>query len=706
MATFNFQPFVQQYVPAPVQEFAALGEALNQRYEKNVAEMEELDFLSSQIQTLPTSSHIKEAMLRDVKNTLRSVREKGDLENAAPRIREAVRRFRTDPNLRQAAENFQKAKEYDDQINQMKLQGKTPLIFQDYKSEKFDDKGNLLAISADNQMQLDYRKRQETFFDNIQPDSNSISSAGFRQTADGYWVSGKSSSETAGITAEKIKEVANNSFGAYLQTEEGQQQLKSLTHSNYGNMSREDALAVMRNDFLGAGLERVFQRTSRESSSSPIADPILARQKQLADLAKTTMTGKKKEGTQGSYVIKASELSDATVGSQVPKSEWFTNKGFRSLVNYAFTGNEESRVKGKYELQNTLDNLASSDNPKVREAASQYQELIQRANKLIGEGADDYIAAALGTTKSLILSIPENIRAAVAEGRSNASPEELQKLFRDFRDIKSRNIGTIIDSSFEDAVEKSLNSPVTRNIPWMSPKYIGNDAFTANQSAAWERATSNKEWDINNFKIIRGNQEEAKELKDTRVSIEAVSGGSVGNGYGIGYLIRDSQGSQYVAVPKDTGFEKHLESQFLPTAAYALGADDLVYKNKFKYTVNPGQSKSLSEIANQNNLSALENLEGIRVIGTDRGFKLSSKGKNLKFGELYKDFQSSGMSPEDTRRLVDQAINSGVIDNEDIKASMDSQGDIDIRKLLNKIEKSDKDVIFESQYDIYRGYFK
>jgi soluble cytochrome b562 len=563
MATFNFQPFVQQYVPAPVQEFAALGEALNQRYEKNVAEMEELDFLSSQIQTLPTSSHIKEAMLRDVKNTLRAVREKGDLENAAPRIREAVRRFRTDPNLRQAAENFQKAKEYDDQLNQMKLQGRTPLTFVDYRTEAFDDKGNLLPISADNQMQLDYRKRQETYFDDIKPESTSIASSGFSKRGDGLWVKGESASETAGITAARIEAAVNSNLNNYLQTPEGRQQLQYLTSPRYGNMSREQAIQSIRNDMMGAGLERVFQSTATKSSQAPIDDPYVAAETARLKLAAA------RGAAGGGQVDPNNPYTTRVATERVPLSG---AKQFNSVFDEAFsTGvSPERRKQTQAELMGKLDEISKTGQGKAKEAAGEYIKFFNDIRAAYPESYENIIAAiqanGIGTSSSRsshnplispnLKDIGDREIAALMDGVQDRSkiPTFAKRLGQLQDKYNTSRANFLWDSDFENAFQ---SKEATHTMPVEKIDYL-----TLPEGRKAKVDAELKSYALRDFEFVRSDNPDIKSMGDIKGDIELIRfSGKVAPGLGVGIQIKDKEGNATWVVPKSPDVINSLTSE-------------------------------------------------------------------------------------------------------------------------------------------------
>lgn len=698
---FNFQPYIQPYVAPPIQEFNRMGEVLNERYETNVANMTELELLASQIQVLPTSQAIKDKMLEEVNLTLSEIRERGDIENATPRVREAVRRFALDPNLRQAAENFQRASQYDEELRQARLEGRDMIQFLDYRNEQFVD-GRLQPLMSDNQQRLDYRSRYETYFDNLQPESISISESGWGQGPGGIYQQTGVATEKAGIAADTIRDIVDSNLdGVITSTNEGVQRFRELTELQ--GLSADEARETIRGEMMGAGLERVFQRTSTSTSASPLEPVGLAREKMLLDMqqtkmkiAKEAMAGQRTGGS--SYIIKGNDLSDAAIGAEVPKSEWFTNKGINSLLDFAFSGEPEDRVRGRFEFQNVLDNLMSSNNQEVRETAESYRSLINKAEELLGDNADQFIHAALkgGNTAQRTGALID----------SGLSPEQQAELSREFRLLRQNSKGLIWDTKFENEIESSLKSPVTRNIAWLGPKYIGDEAFDSSLRTAWGAATSKEEWDLSNFEIVRGDPKAAGNLTDTRVEIVNVSNDVIGGGHGIGYLIRDSSGAMHVAVPKTTGYEQHLESQFLPQVANVLGAQDLVYKNQFKHNVVPGQSKSLQEIAQQNNISVFEDVSNMRIKGTDLGYQLYNGNNPYTFSEYYKDFESSRMTPEGTNKIVNDARRAGVISDSDIREVMLPNGDVDVRRLLPKIQNSKKPVLFDSQYDIYNAYLR
>lgn len=709
MATgFNFQPYIQPYVAPPIQEFDRMGEVLNERYETNVANMTELELLANQIQVLPTSQHIKDQMLSEVNATLSELKERGDLEYAAPRVREAARRFATDSNLLQASENFKLAQQYDEELRQARLTGQNMLQFRDYRNEEFID-GQLQRISSDNQQQLNYRERYESYFDGLQPESFSISESGWSQGPGGIYQQTGRAEQTAGIAVDRIQNIVDQNLDSVItSTNEGIQRFRVLTELN--GLTTDEAREVIRGEMMGAGLERVFQSSSISTSASPINDPFLAREAQELDVQKRKIDIQKAIASQNfsntpRYIIAATDLSDDSQGSGLKKAEVWTNKGIKTLVKGAFSGSETERIKGKYELNNILGLLSTSENSKISSTANKYLDLIEKTNTLLGDNADDFLSVALNTNK-VFRGSPDRMTSAISN--SNASLEELGNLQAEFRQLRSESIGFIFDTNFEDAIEKELKNPITREIGFLSPRYIGEGALDAGESAAWKRATEN--WDIANFDIVRGDATAAKQLENTNVTIIGPSNDVLGGGYGIGYQIQDSEGRKYVAVPKTTGFERQLETQFLPLVSQFLGADDLVYKNRFKNSVRGNQIKTLEQIAEENQIPLFDDLSNVSIKGNiNGGYELHQNNKPFTFKDYYQDLMSSrrkdnSIDGKAIDKIIDDAYNSGVITAEDIRNNMNSSGSPDTRVLLEKIRKSDKPVVFQSQYDIFRAY--
>lgn len=272
---FNFQPIVQQYTPPPVAEFDTLGSTLNKRYETNISAMDELDIAMSQINTLEGSRHIKDQAVKDIRNTLKEIRVKGDFENAAPRVRLAAKRLATDENLKTAMSNYQNASKWDEELRQAKAQGVNMLEFGDYRNERFDETGRLLSNSNlnDTQKRLDWEGRQNTYFDQLQPETVSVEESGYRQGANGLWEKYGEGSAMGGITAQRVIDQATLNLDNYLQTSEGQQQLKYLTSDKFGKLNKDQARNQIFNNLVSSGMEKVFQNSTTKTSRDYMPNP-------------------------------------------------------------------------------------------------------------------------------------------------------------------------------------------------------------------------------------------------------------------------------------------------------------------------------------------------------------------------------------------------------------------------------------------------
>lgn len=265
-AGFDFKPIVTPYVGSPIKEFDSLGKVLNERYEKNLEDWDELDYISKTIPVLDGDSTIKDSAIGEIKNIMKGAIDKGDFENSRPLVREAVKRFRNDSNLAKASQNYKKSKELMDYAEKQRLQGKTMIMFQDPSKFTTIDPttGKARDLTSDMEEQLDYRKEMETIYDNVQPDGYSSGSSS-PQERNGMMYQVGSKSGGAYITKEKIGQIAKQSLDRYISsTEAGRQRMKVLVQK--GGYSEADARKVVLNELTSVGLERVFSRTESESS--------------------------------------------------------------------------------------------------------------------------------------------------------------------------------------------------------------------------------------------------------------------------------------------------------------------------------------------------------------------------------------------------------------------------------------------------------
>jgi len=684
---FDFQPYITPYAGSPIKEFEGLGKVLNERYEKNIADWDNADFLLNTIKVLDTSKGFKDKARSDIDNTMKSIIESGRYEDAKPYVREVVKRLRNDPNLLTSQENYKKAMELEAKVADMALKGKTPLAFRDYKKEEFDEQGNVRSLNTTGAVeeQLDYRPKMEELFNNVQPDGGGYSSSGIDER-NGLIYQVGSGSTSSYITKDKIIQIAKNSMSGFLSTDEGRQRMRVLVEK--GGYDPKEAYKILENEVIGVGLERVFNRTQTENTSSLVGG--------ASQLRGTT---DEPEKPIYNLIDKVETVDDSPVSTSYGKPE------FQDVWSEAFTSKTpEGKSKAQFALTNTLSNLADSPDAEVSGNAKEWLGVIDKAKKIFGNKADDYLQAVVGGDSNL---------KTAAISNSGKSLSEIAQLEKEVRKLNNKSRGFIFDTKFEDKVEEALAQKIALNVGWITPNYLDMpDGVKGRIKSAVEN------FSLDNFDIVRGADKDLSKLKNRAVTITRISNGPIGGGKGIGYLIKDSEGEEHVAVPKANIYGNQITLQM----ARAFGAPELIIRDRFAKGISAeGQVRSLEQVFTDNafdiNNSNLvdPSIKGhsIRKLSDKEaqqaqmreGFELIKNGRPITLKDMISDV--SNLDRATLTEMAQFAINDGLVTQSQIIKGQDRLGFIiDEAALLNAIQKSNKPHRFANQYQIYESFLK
>lgn len=571
---FNFQPIIQQYTPPPVAEFDALGSTLNQRYETNIAAMDELDIVMAQINTLEGSRHIKDQAVKDIRNTLKDITAKGDYENAAPKVRLAAKRLATDENLKTAMTNYQNATKWDEELRQAKLQGINMLEFGDYRTERFDDKGRLLSntVLNDNQKRLDWEGRQSTYFDQIQPETISVEESGYRQGANGLWERYGEGSATGGITAQRIIDQATLNLDNYLQTSEGQQQMKYLTSDRYGKLTAEQAKNQIFNNLVSSGMERVFVNSSTKTSSDYMPNPY--KQETLMDLqianskanleaqkiANKAAQAKMAETQNYSLENSMSEIyrtESEDLGGNLDISSIMKRIGSSdsNVSNTTYTvfedkmrtiaatdkGEAGKQAKSMYNYMNALKRAFPNSYKQVLSATESIRPIIGTSNADNNKRIETDLKANSPAFAQLLKTNPENAKKVIEAAKAvTNSTRSSTNIAVPWRGEESWNLNKKYERTpLEKAVKESGN---TYETDFIRPNTL---FMEGEQRSAWNSWSEGKNNNANEYKLVSGDDEKFKgEMKLAGISSGNYKGGKI-----VAELI-DKDGNVYLAEPK------------------------------------------------------------------------------------------------------------------------------------------------------------
>lgn len=372
-----FQPYIAPQQELPVAEFDALGKTLNDRYDKNIAKWDELDAYINQVQLSNADQSIKDSVVKDTRDTLKSIRENGNWENGKMQVREVAKRLANDQALAVGQKRFQAMQKQKEVESQMRMQGHTLI---DFKEDRFDIPtidpitgriNNSMDFSGAEKLQ-DYDARRKSIFEGVTADGNSwenSSPSPDRNTGAVYQVG--SAGNYRYIDKKKITDIANRNLGNYIDSAEGQQEMKMLTTKNSMNvnpLSYADAKKAILNDLINTGLTRTF----KDGGSKNV--------KQMVS------SGSGENSNPPSDNIE-----------QIPLNLNNKNQTFADLTKKIESGNqtEIDYKNSRAVTTSTLPNLMSADRSVTTSQAERLSHLTPKENKILNN-----VALMLGITKN------------------------------------------------------------------------------------------------------------------------------------------------------------------------------------------------------------------------------------------------------------------------------------------------------------------
>lgn len=264
----QFQPYIKPYNGSVNQELADTVKTLTTRYDENLQQGTALDILAGQtIANVPDGDRaLAEQKVNEVKSQLASiVNSDGGYYSARPRIAQIAAKFKGDPDLAIMMSN-KKIQDQEDAVNaQLRAQGHHILNFNrgQFKSVGYDSEGKRAynTYTPGSEAMHNYHDAQSKYFDQIVPDGGSgglthAAMQGFLQT--GSW---------QGITGAKIRNQANRALESYLNTPEGNQQLRKYTQLD--GLDPNSAKHNILREMIATGMEK----QSSQSATNYIQDP-------------------------------------------------------------------------------------------------------------------------------------------------------------------------------------------------------------------------------------------------------------------------------------------------------------------------------------------------------------------------------------------------------------------------------------------------
>ncbi len=266
LPNLNFQPYVKQYVGLPLKEIAEASSGLREQYDANIASADAIELAARQLKSLSSDDPIKQEKVKSIKNTIDEIAKSGGRwEFQSAKVRELAKSFQGDEDLMAIAESYRNAEEERKLYQQLSAQGQAIRFKPSDKHQTIirNEDGTVTRniYTGDTQQQLQYRQRMETFFDNMEKESNKSRTKNIGETTDanGNVISIDRINMSTGISKDRIVAQAKKSLDSYLQTNEGRQQFRVLTELGDGTgkvLTANEAKNQIQNELIIAGMER------------------------------------------------------------------------------------------------------------------------------------------------------------------------------------------------------------------------------------------------------------------------------------------------------------------------------------------------------------------------------------------------------------------------------------------------------------------
>lgn len=287
----QFQPYIKPYTGSANAELADTIKTLSQRYDENLQAGTALDIYAGQLASQVGKGDQEEANQKVdlIRKQLGSIASsESGYYGARPQIAQLAAKFKGDPDLAVMMAN-KKIQDQEAQVNnELTSKGLKVLNFNQpgFKSVTYDSNGKRTynTYTPASEMMHNYHDAQSKYFDQIQADG---ASGGLSQAAmQGFLQTG----EFTGISGKKIEHQANKALDSYLQTPEGNQQLRNYTQLQ--GQSPDQARNNILREMISTGSEKVYS----QSRTQYMQDPMF----QLdAKLALQAAKGKGKKGSDG-----------------------------------------------------------------------------------------------------------------------------------------------------------------------------------------------------------------------------------------------------------------------------------------------------------------------------------------------------------------------------------------------------------------------
>lgn len=269
------QPFVSFRKELPLDTLERSATRMSQRYDKNVAHMDEVDAIIANLNFNPEDEWIKTQRAGAIKGRLDDISQVTDLENVQGRVRAVAKDLYHDEAIKAAQTNYALGQKYDELARTAEMEGRTVWKTGAPRQTSYNEEtGQINEFKNPYEEGLDWQEQQKKVWDTFLKEETHPSDLS-DATQDGYLENSVSKEITATMVEDKIE----YAMSAYKQTEEYQQQVRVIESGQIPNPDGLSTDELIKQNLLNEGYGRM---TSNELKTFRVDQVDFMRQRAAA----------------------------------------------------------------------------------------------------------------------------------------------------------------------------------------------------------------------------------------------------------------------------------------------------------------------------------------------------------------------------------------------------------------------------------------
>jgi hypothetical protein len=268
-------PYVPQYVPQPIEQFAQAAGAVQGRYDTNIASKNQMDIMAANLELSPGDEWLREDMIAGIDTDLDEIIKSGRWQDASYLVPEVFKnRIGGNKGIiwstKQAAEIAKFKDMYIQSGGDSGAYNFNPgdgfaSVVRDPQTGELE----YVPYNGDVEKRLDFDKKKEALFNQMPQLTNTTGVVDANNPALIKYVI------TQGISDGRMRRYLSEAFTRYKETGEYQQEKKALLSPQYGNkdgqMTEEMADQIILDSLYGVGREIVGVSTDVKYGKNPAA---------------------------------------------------------------------------------------------------------------------------------------------------------------------------------------------------------------------------------------------------------------------------------------------------------------------------------------------------------------------------------------------------------------------------------------------------